>query len=161
MLFRSSSPIRSRSLRPTSRSAGLASLRSTERPGRRCATPHAIAPKRGWITARTRCGSGRRRTDRAARFVLRAIGLDFLGPSLLLAKNPDFGGLICLDFLVRIVTFQWVKRIKRTIFFFMPPGVRRARAGVRNHSERCIVHEPSVIHFLVFGKALSFGRAPL
>jgi hypothetical protein len=27
------------------------------------------------------------------------IGLDFLGPWLLLAKNPDCGGLICLDFL--------------------------------------------------------------
>jgi hypothetical protein len=25
--------------------------------------------------------------------------LDFLGPWLLLAKNPDFGDLICLDFL--------------------------------------------------------------
>jgi hypothetical protein len=41
----------------------------------------------------------------------------FLASSRFAAKTPDYEGWISLDSLVRIVTYQWVKRDNRATFF--------------------------------------------
>ena len=85
----------------------------------------------------------------AVRSLARSVWI-FLALGSLFAENPDYGGWICLDFLGfsrpnRDLSMGYAGKAQKNFFRRLPAF--QARGRVPSHSERRIVHGPSLMGF--------------
>jgi hypothetical protein len=77
----------------------------------------------------------------------------FLAPGRFAPKTPDYGGWISLDSLVRIDTFQWVKRDKSPKVFlalYRASGAPERRLTILVCARAGLSMGASLISFLIF-----------